>query len=103
MSRPEVNESLKQDFIKVILTKNQERSKRNKKKVRIRKSRCIESDQTHCCTEKFNMSSSLCRALKVTLYFSEGFLKAAPKAPWPLGVTMVYFLEQEFTLWSFTQ
>jgi len=31
MSRPEVDESLEQDFIKVILTKDQGRSKRNKK------------------------------------------------------------------------
>ena len=31
MSRPGVDEGLEQDFIKVILTKDQERSKRNKK------------------------------------------------------------------------
>ena len=31
MSRPRVNESLEQDFIKVILTKDQGRSKENKK------------------------------------------------------------------------
>ena len=31
MSRPGVNKSLEQDFIKVILTKNQGRSKKNKK------------------------------------------------------------------------
>ena len=37
MSRPEVNKSSKQNFIKMILTKDQRRSKRNKKKVRIRK------------------------------------------------------------------
>jgi len=30
MSRPGVNESLEQDFIKVILTKDQERGKGNK-------------------------------------------------------------------------
>ena len=31
MSRPGVDEGSEQDFIKVILTKDQERSKRNKK------------------------------------------------------------------------
>ena len=31
MSRPRVDESLERDFIKVILTKDQGRSKRNKK------------------------------------------------------------------------
>jgi len=31
MSRPEVDESLEQDFIKMILTKDQGRDKRNKK------------------------------------------------------------------------
>jgi len=46
MSRSGVNESIKWDFIKIILTKNQERSKRDKESVRIRKSRCIESDGT---------------------------------------------------------
>ena len=30
MSRPRVDESSEQDFIKVILTKNQEKGKRNK-------------------------------------------------------------------------
>ena len=30
MSRPKVNKSSKQDFIKMILTKNQERGKGNK-------------------------------------------------------------------------
>ena len=30
VSRPRVNKSLEQDFIKVILTKDQERGKRNK-------------------------------------------------------------------------
>ena len=31
VSRPRVNKSLEQDFIKMILTKNQERSKEDKK------------------------------------------------------------------------
>ena len=44
MSRLRVNESLKQDFIKMILTKDQGRSKRNKESMRIRKSRCIKSN-----------------------------------------------------------
>jgi len=77
MSRSGVNESIKWDFIKIILTKNQERSKRDKESVRIRKSRCIESDGTFCCTEKFNVALSLCRVLGVTFYFSKSFLEAA--------------------------
>ena len=66
--------------------------------MRIRKSGCIELDQTHYCTENFNMALSLYRVLEVTLYFSKGFLEAAAgglavaEAPWPLGVTMVCFL-----------
>ena len=43
--------------------------------MRIGKSRCIESDVTYCCTEKFNVALSLCRVLEVTLYFSKGFLE----------------------------
>jgi len=39
MSRPRVNKSLEQDFIKVILTKDQGRDKGNKEWMRIRKSR----------------------------------------------------------------
>ena len=75
--RPRVNESLEWDFIKVILTKDQERSKKNKEWIRIRKSGCIESNWTRCCTEKFNVALSLCRVLGVTLYFSVGFSEAA--------------------------
>ena len=90
----------------MILTKDQERSKGDKERVRIRKSKCIESDGTHCCTEKFNIALSLCGVLVVALYFSKSFLEATTdssvvaKALWPLGVTMVCFLEQEFNLWS---
>jgi len=43
------------------------------------KSKCVKSNQTHCCTEKFNMALSLCRVLGVALYFSESFLKAATR------------------------
>ena len=106
MSRPEVNESLEQDFIKVILTKDQERGKRNKEWMRIRKSRFIESDRTRCCTGKFNMALSLCKVLKDTLYFSKGFSEvvarglAVAEVLQPLGVTIVCFLGQEFNLWS---
>ena len=82
MSRPRVNESLEQDFIKVILTKDQERNKRNKKGVRIRKSKCIELDGAHFYTRKFNVALSLYRVLGITLYFSKSFLEAAAKAPW---------------------
>jgi len=106
MSRPGVNESSEQDFIKVILTKDQGKGKGNKEWMRIRKSRCIELDGTHCCTGKFNIALSLCGVLRVTLYFSEGFLEVTAResvvaeALWPLGVIMVCFLGQESNLWS---
>ena len=106
VSRPGVDESSERDFTKVILTKNQGRSKRNKKWMRIRKSRCIESNQTHCCTEKFNTALSLCEVLEVALYFSKDFLEAAAEvlavveALRTLGETMVCFLRQESSLWS---
>jgi len=61
----------------MILTKDQEGSKRNKERVRIRKSRCIELDGTCCCTGKFNTALSLCRVLGITLYFSKGFSETA--------------------------
>ena len=77
MGRPRVNKSLKQNFIQMILTKNQERSKRDKEGVRIRKSGYIESDLTCCCTRKFNIALSLYKVLEFTLYFSESFLKIA--------------------------
>ena len=64
----------------------------------IRKSRCIELDGTHCCTEKFNTAFSLCGVLGNTLYFSKGFSEAVAKAPQSLGVAMVCFLEQESNL-----
>jgi len=66
--------------------------------MRIGKSRYVELDGTHCCTENFNMALSLCGVLKVTLYFSKGFQKvtagvlAVAEALWLLGVTVVYFL-----------
>jgi len=97
---------LEWDFIKVILTKDQERSKGDKEGVRIRKSRYVELDGTHCCIKKFNIALSLCEVLKVALYFSKSFLEAAAgelvvaEVLWPLGVTMVCFLEQGSNLWS---
>ena len=106
VSRPRVDESSERDFIKVILTKDQERSKGNEKWMRIRKSRCVELNQTRCCTGEFNATLSLCRVLWVTLYFSEGFSEAAARvsavaeAPQPLGETVVCFLGQESSLWS---
>ena len=69
--------------------------------MRIRKSRCIELNQTHYCTGKFNVAPSLCRVLRVTLYFSKGFSEAAAgvsavaEAPQPLEKTMVCFLGQK--------
>ena len=106
MSRPGIDESSERDFIKVILTKDQGRSKGNEKWVRIRKSGCIESNWTCCCIGEFNVTLSLCGVLGVTLYFSKGFSEAAArvsavaKAPWPLEETVVCFLGQESSLWS---
>ena len=71
----------------------------------IRKSRCIKSDRTHCCIEKFNAALSLCRVLEVALYFSKSFSKAATRRPavvkalQSLRVTVVCFLEQKSNLW----
>ena len=62
-----------------------ERSKGNKEWMKIRKSRCIESNQTRCCTGKFNATLSLCGVLGVALYFSEGFSKVVAEALQPLG------------------
>ena len=82
----------------MILIKNQERSKGNKEEIRIRKSKYIESDRTHCCIGKFNVAFNLCRVLGVTFYFSEDFSEAAArgsavaKALQPLGITVVCFL-----------
>jgi len=72
--------------------------------MRIRKNRYVESDRTCCCTRKFNMALSLCGVLGVALYFSKGFSEAAAggsvvaEVPWLLGVTMVCFLRQKFSL-----
>ena len=104
MSRLRVDKSLEQDFIKVILTKDQERSKRDKKWMRIRKSGYVESDGTYYCTGKFNIALSLCGVLEVALYFSKSFLEAATRelavaeALQPLGVTLVCFLRQKSSL-----
>ena len=74
--------------------------------MRIGKSRCIESNQTHCCTGKFNIALSLCRVLGVALYFSKDFSEAAAEvsavveASQFLEETVVCFLEQESSLWS---
>jgi len=81
VSRPGVNESLEQDFIKVILTKDQGKGKGNKKWIRIKKSRYIELNETRCYTEKFNVALSLCGVLEVALYFSESFLEAVAEVP----------------------
>ena len=104
MSRPRVNKSSEWDFIKVILTKDQGRSKGNEKQMRIRKSGYVESNWTHCCTGEFNVTLSLCGVLEVALYFSKGFSKAAARvsvvaeALQPLGEAMVCFLGQESSL-----
>ena len=106
VSRPGVDESSERDFIKVILTKDQGRSKGNEKGMRIRKSGYVESNQTRCCTGEFNATLSLCGVLGVALYFSKGFseavarVSAVAEAPRPLGETVVCFLGQESNLWS---
>ena len=72
--------------------------------MRIGKSRCVELNWAHYCTEKFNVALSLCRVLGIALYFSKGFSEAAARvsavaeAPRPLGETMVCFLGQESSL-----
>ena len=48
--------------------------------MRIGKSRCVESNWTHCCTEKFNVALSLCGVLEVAFYFSKSFSKAVAEA-----------------------
>ena len=104
ISRSGVDKSLECYFIKIILTKDQRRSKRDKEWMRIKKSRCIKLDRTHCCIGKFNIALSLCRVLEIALYFSEGFLEATArvsavaKVLWPLEMTIVYFLGQESNL-----
>ena len=104
MSRPGVNKCLEWDFIKVILTKNQRRSKGNKEQMRIRKSKCIKLDWTCCCTGKFNAALSLYRVLEIAFYFFKGFLEAftresiVTKVLQPFGVTMVCFLGQKSSL-----
>ena len=104
VSRSGVNESLERDFIKVILTKNQERSKGNKEWIQIGKSKYVESNGTCCYTGKFNVALSLCGVLGVTLYFSKGFSEAAVRVsavaevPRLLGETVVCFLGQESSL-----
>ena len=46
------------------------------------------------------MTLSLCGVLGVALYFSEDFSEAVAEALWPLGETVVCFLEQKSNLWS---
>ena len=70
--------------------------------MRIRKSECVESDETYYYIGKFNTALSLCGVLRVTLYFSKGFLKVVATVLQPLGMTIVCFLEQESNLWSST-
>ena len=80
------------------MTKDQERNKRNKEVVRIRKSKFIKPDRTHCYTGKFNIAFSLCEVLEITFYFFKGFLEAAAEALQFLEVTVVCFLGQEYNL-----
>jgi len=61
----------------MILTKNQSKSKKDKERVRIRKSGYIKSDRTYCCTGKFKVALSLYEVLGIALYLSKGFLEMA--------------------------
>ena len=76
--------------------------------MKIRKSRCIELDRTHCCTGKFNIALSLYRVLESALYFSKSLSEVAARGSavaivlWPLRVTIVCFLGQESNLQSST-
>ena len=62
---------------KMILTKNQSKCKKDNERVRIRKSGYIESDRTHCCTEKFKVALSLYEVLGIALYLSKSFSEIA--------------------------
>jgi len=53
VGRPRVNESLKQSFIKIILTKDQRRSKEDKNWMKIRKGGYVELDRTCYYTHSF--------------------------------------------------
>ena len=72
--------------------------------MRIRKSGCIELNQTRCYTGKFNVALSLYGVLGVAFYFNKGFsevaagVSAVAEASQLLGETMVCFLGQEFNL-----
>ena len=63
----------------MILTKDQERSKEDKKRVRIRKSRCVELDKICYYIGKFHIALSLCEVLGIILYFIKSFSKAATR------------------------
>ena len=76
MGRPRFDKSSKRNLIKVILIKDQERIKKDKERVRIRKNGYIESDKTYCYIEKFNIALSLWGVLGITLNFSKACLKA---------------------------
>ena len=45
----------------MILTKNQERSKRDKENIQVRKNRYIKLNKTYYCVGKFNATLSLCK------------------------------------------
>ena len=78
----------------MVLTKNQEKSQKNKERVRVQKSKYIELNRTYCYTMKFNIALSLYKVLKITLYFSKDFSKAnigrstATEVLQSLGVTV---------------
>ena len=98
MSRSKVDKSSKWGLIKVILTKNQRRSKENKDKVRVKMNRNIKLNRTCYYIEKFNIVFSLCGALGVNLYFSKSCSETVAKTPQSLKLTVVCFLKQKSNL-----
>ena len=71
----------------MILTEKWKRSEKDKKKVRVKKSGCVELNRIYYCIEKFNMTLSLYEVLEITFYFSKSFSEAAAEVlqffKWP--------------------
>jgi len=60
----------------VTLIKNQGRIKEDKERVRVRKSKYVESNKTYCYIKKFNIALSLYEVPDITLNFSKACLEA---------------------------
>ena len=74
--------------------------KETKERIRIRKSKYIEFNQTYYYIDKFNMALSLFRVLEVALCFFEDFSEVAAYILQLLKVIGIYFLEQKSNLQS---